>query len=361
MTTPENTKVRFIIGNPPFSGSEGELSTLLKRIRVSYGRLSKLDNKIEYCRVWSKAAAEPECLLIVGPSGVGKTSLIENYISKHAPSQTISGTTVPVLYTEIPVSATMKDMASALLGALGDPLADKGTLNSKTLRLERLMSECKVELMILDEFQHFIDRESEKVLRSVSDWLKNLINRTKTPIVLVGMPESIRVLTSNDQLARRFSAQEKLTPFRWDGRYKEEFCKFLEFVAERLPYPTDPPIYSPEVAQRLFWATEGRAGLVMKILRAACIATFTEVTVTPKTVTLPHLAKAYEDKLGAIDPYEANPFEGPVPEIDSWGRPYRPALAKREAEEHAARQAAKVARKHKPTPIEKTLENRLPA
>jgi archaellum biogenesis ATPase FlaH len=75
-----------------------------------------------------------------------------------------------------------------MLDSIGDPAADKGTVSSITLRLRKFLKGCEVELIILDEFQHFDDRQSKNILKIISDWLKNLLNQSKVPIILVGMP-----------------------------------------------------------------------------------------------------------------------------------------------------------------------------
>lgn len=97
---------------------------------------------------------------------------------------------------------------------LGDPAADKETISSQTLRLRKFIAACEVELIILDEFQHFDDRQSRNVLKTISDWLKNLINQCTVPIVLVGMPgcESVLDQKGNEQLKRRFASRHEILP-----------------------------------------------------------------------------------------------------------------------------------------------------
>lgn len=307
----------------PFCGTGSAAFAALEQLNIRYPRWNRIYDKIEDCRVLSRNAAEPRCLLIVGRSGVGKTTLIQQYLAKHPPRETAMGRIVPVLFTQIPAPATIKAMASHLLDALGDPMPQKGTLDGMTQRLIRLIAACQVELIILDEFQHFIDREKNfKVLQTVADWLKNLINAAKVPIVLVGMPECVKVLTENDQLARRFMAKERLSPFEWKNDAKEEFIRFLEEVSKKLPLAERPMIYSVDAAQRMYWATDGRAALVMKIVRSA---TRDALMNNWKTITLRELASAYTEALVGEDDELTNPFLGPVPPIDAFGRPVRPS------------------------------------
>lgn len=127
--------------------------------------------------------------------------------------------------------ATCKSLANALLTAIGDPAAEKGTLISQTNRLTKYFQACSVELLILDEFQHFQDRDSKKVLKTVSDWLKLLMDRTRVPIVLAGLPYSHTILDEigNEQLQRRFATRIELEPFAYEtSAERQNFRRFLK-------------------------------------------------------------------------------------------------------------------------------------
>jgi len=61
--------------------------------------------------------------------------------------------------------------------------------------------DCQVELLILDEVQHFRDRDSRRVLENASNWLKTLIKETGVACVLVGLQgEAEEVVRLNPQL-----------------------------------------------------------------------------------------------------------------------------------------------------------------
>src|SRR5262249_45705188 len=149
--------------------TSGERVILVEQIFISFPRLNHVKEKIAYCHNHSKVAAEPECLLITGQTGAGKTTLCKVYSEQFPRSQTQGGITVPILSASIPVPATAKSLVTRLLVALGDPMAVRGTTVTQTLRLVKLIRECKVELIILDEFQHFIDRDSNHILQTVAN------------------------------------------------------------------------------------------------------------------------------------------------------------------------------------------------
>jgi Cdc6-like AAA superfamily ATPase len=287
---------------------------LAEQIYISYPRLSELQSKISYCHQHSKYSAEPECLFINGPTGTGKSTLYRRYEQQFTRQETDNGTVVPVLSATIPVPATVKSLATRLLFNLGDPAAEMGTTYNKTLRLERLMKNCSVELIILDEFQHFIDRDSHKILQTISDWLKNLLNDTAIPIILIGLPGSDAVLDSNQQLNRRFSVRESLDPFGWRvTKQQEEFRKFLYLLETKLPLKEPSNLADISMAFRFYLASSGVIAHVMKIVRKATVKALEQST---EHLTLDILAQAYKEVMGAVIVRGENPFQTDIEKLE---------------------------------------------
>lgn len=282
---------------------------LLHKIYVIYPKLKKLLDLIDYCRTHSKIATEPIGLLITGPRGQGKTTLCKRY-TKQLPRRIESGKLiVPVLSVGVPVPATIKNLASNILEAFGDPAADKGTIANMTMRIWRYTKFCETELFIFDEFQHFIDRDSLKVLHAVSDWLKMLMNDLGKPIVLMGMPKSESILNEaeNEQLGRRFPLREELVLFSWNRRpQREEFRKFLKMIEEKLPLKEKSNLSDVEIAGRIFEATKGVIDDIMKLIRRA-----TELALKKGFERVDHelLNKAFDDFLSKKTPLRDNPFK----------------------------------------------------
>lgn len=286
--------------------SRQERLRLAEHIYISYPRLNALLQKIEYCHQYSKLAAEPKCMLITGEAGVGKTTLFSRYQQKFPRYETKDGIFVPVLSAIIEVPATIKNLATALLTNLGDPEAERGTSVTMTLRARRLLEACGVELIIFDEFQHFIDRDSKKILMTVSDWLKNFLNETKKPMVLIGMPNSAEILDANKQLRRRFAMRESLEPFKWDtSEHQREFRQFLQILDKRIPLMERSYLADEWMAFRFYNASNGLVSSVMKIATRAIALALEE---SSEKLTLETLAQAYEDELRAANPKAVNPF-----------------------------------------------------
>jgi len=96
-----------------------ELRTQIEGIRVAYPRWQRIVAEIGRCQEWAPVAAEPPCLLVVGPTGAGKSTLVGTYARERPAVLTESGITYPVLKATIPTPATVKALAMVLLAALG--------------------------------------------------------------------------------------------------------------------------------------------------------------------------------------------------------------------------------------------------
>lgn len=265
--------------------------------------------RLDECMQSYTGYGEPVCMLLHGPSGVGKSTLAKAFLVDNQPSQTEDRKLVPVLSAVMPVPATMKNMAAELLDKLGDPLSDRGTLEQRTKRLRKLLSECGTKLIILDEFQHFIDRKSERVILDVSDWLKNLISNTSIPVALVGLPYSRNVLSANEQLMRRFSYQTELSPFDWDDKAERaEFTRILDAIDGKLAEVLGRKSDLKDQNLRCHAATKGLISLLIKLLHGAA---YEAARSKATSITQQHLARSFRERL-VPDKSVPNPF------LESW-------------------------------------------
>lgn len=289
--------------------SEEERILKLESIYVLSPALEGLLQTVDHCRSYSRYSREPKCLLIEGRTGVGKTTLCEYYVEEHPRVDVSESLTIPVLYLKIEVPATIMNLVSSLLDALGDPAADKGSIGSKTRRLRHFLKELKVELIILDEFQHFIDRDSLKVLKTLSDWLKLLIDTSGIPMMLMGMPYCYFILDArgNEQLKRRFSLRRMIEPFGWGGtrEAQQDFRKFLRRVDNELPFNKRSNLSDQNIAFLIYYATNGIVSYVMDLVRIASLAA---IKLSRENITIDLLADAYDESLALAYPDRINPF-----------------------------------------------------
>ncbi|MBS1808589.1 MAG: TniB family NTP-binding protein [Acidobacteria bacterium] len=263
---------------------------------------TKIQNLLDDCRVNSKRTDEPLCALIEGDTRVGKTIAMQTYCANLPPEVLSEHTRIPVFYTRIPESATPMSLVGKILRSLNDPYPDTGSKTVKTSRLERLLKGCETQLIILDEFQHFIDGKRHRTMEKTADWLKVLIDETKIPIVLVGMPGSSIILDLHPQLNSRFFTRMEFPPFPWKTTLdKKAFRSLLKEMADALPYPNKPILSEEELAYRFHRATGGKIGHVKKLIVRAMLIMENQKT---NALTVEHFQQAYAEKYGNGE----NPF-----------------------------------------------------
>lgn len=214
-------------------------------------------------------SAEPICIAIIGESRTGKTRVLETFHEMHPSSRSETGEVIPVLRSLIPANPSIKGLASTLLSDLNDPRFDKGTEISMTHRLKKLFKNCGVQVLILDELQHFIDRNKHMALH-VSDWLKNLVGETNVMLVVSGLPQALDVINYNEQLDGRFLAPCIMPRFNWNeptlrSEFKGILYGFHQMLKEQ-GYDT-PKLYEDAMAFRFYCATGGLMGLLVKLLK----------------------------------------------------------------------------------------------
>ena len=281
---------------------------LVENLYIHFPRNETALKAIKECHRHAKIAKEAQGLLIQGECGAGKTTVVKLYAQQYPRVDTQEKTIVPVLFARVPVPATCKSLVTKLLTAIGDPAADRGSQISQTLRLKRYLQTGGVELIILDEFQHFQDRDSLKILKTVSDWLKVLMDETGVPIILAGLPYSHTILDAegNEQLQRRFARRIELEAFGYESaKAKQDFRRFLNVVDDRLPLPQKSDLADPKTAFCIYEATAGVVARVMSLIRRA---TAIAIESNCEKLSFDLLSVAYEERLAANDPNKLNPF-----------------------------------------------------
>lgn len=236
--------------------------------------------------------AEAEGLALIGEAGTGKTSSLNNLASRHPRFETPNGTDIPILITEVPPKPTVKGLAYRMLDDLGVDDPHRGTEEEKRRRIKKLLHEVGTKIVMLDEFQHFVDQGTHRVMHHVADWLKSLINETKVTLVIAGLPSCMAVIDQNPQLARRFSAPILMPRFDWiDFKDRQQFRSILRGFYSGLSEVYDCPDFSTENMAFLFYlATGGLMGYLVRLLRQVELDCITD---RRRKISLEHFHAAY--------------------------------------------------------------------
>jgi hypothetical protein len=280
-----------------------------EHILIKYPLFKTAITRIQACFDSHDSTAEPDCCPIVGESGGGKTTIISYFANLHPRVDHKWGLEVPVLVAKVPARPTVKSFAETLLYQLGDPLWSRGNTVSKSIRLRELLRRCRVRLLALDEFQHFVDVRQANIPNDVADWLKEQVEEARLAIVVLGLQRCLEVLRQNEQLRRRFGATLRVGAFRWDLKEdRTAYRAFLRAVQEQLPEYAIPSLSDVDMAFRMHYASYGLIGYTMKIIRgAARIARYHPCRqITLRTLSQSFAEHVWSERLSDPNPFIAN-------------------------------------------------------
>lgn len=264
-------------------------------ILIPHTSFNMATQKIMQCFRVAENTLEPICLALIGESRAGKTRVLEHIEGKYPKSRTEDGMHIPVLRLTTPARPTIKGFAEEILSALGDPTPGKGTVSNMTNRIVKLVRDVETRMIMVDEFQHFYDKEQHRVMHHVADWFKVLVDRCKVALVVSGLPSSQFVLNLNEQLAGRFMSPIRIPRFDWkDDELREEFIGILEAFDSGLKQFCFPVLDSDEMSFRFYCATGGLIGYLAKILRQAV---WNSLDNDMNQITLDDLAIAYQESV----------------------------------------------------------------
>lgn len=245
-------------------------------------------------------------LLIQGPSGSGKTTLIREFMSTSFPGGFIPGERLTVIRVDMPSSPSKKNLAAAMLAALGDPFASSRThsAEAKFTRIVTLLKNLSTEIVILDEAQHLVDYKRNSAYEA-ADWIKSLMNDVEIAVILVGLKRTQGLLWANEQLRRRFSACVDYDRFDWTLREgQQQFAALVNSIRDALPAQVI-DFANDEVLRRFHHASFGLIDYLIKILdRAVWLVQVGRA----KGIDLKVLADAFRDEVWSQAPDARNPF-----------------------------------------------------
>lgn len=291
-----------------------ELLKKVATIRIRYPLFNAILADMDRCLTESPDLREPLCMLITGDTGVGKSTLIDTFHGMHPPHSTEEGTEIPVLVASVPLPATIGGLFSSMLYAMGAPFPDRGNIEFKRRRLIELLRRCHTRLVILDEFQHLVERGKRQRIEAVADAIKSLINQSDIPFLLVGMPAAHSVLEYSPQLAGRFPLRPKLPSFNWLER-PSDFERLLACFEQALPFEKPSGFCDDTLPARFYLATGGNFRSFTTLIHDASRTVLMNDGVR---IEREQLIQSYDKLLAANRRLRVNPFKEKNTAIEHW-------------------------------------------
>lgn len=276
---------------------------------VPHGPFNAALRRIRQCLAYADSA-DPVCLALIGESRTGKSRALEVMLSENPPVRYPDGLRVPIVYVKVHSKPTVKSLAELMLKAIGTPQTNRRTENAMTDQIRTLLDKIQAKMVVIDEFQHFYDKGSRKVIYHVADWLKILLDGSRYALVVAGLPSCQTVVDRNEQLMGRFLAPVLMPRFDWSRDVdRVEFTAILHAFNLRLSEHFElPTLDSDEMAFRCYCATGGLIGYLAKFLRQAI---WNASDAGTNLITLEALARAHQDAIWAKESLSGmpNPFD----------------------------------------------------
>ncbi|MCM3719431.1 TniB family NTP-binding protein [Fictibacillus phosphorivorans] len=210
-------------------------------------------------------------LFVTGSSNIGKTKLAEIYLKKY-PEYVITEpdeteiTVKHVIYMETPHPFTLMEFYHELLDALGSPrLKGVPKINDLKTRAYYLMKRQEVKMVIIDEVNNILT--SGFNASKAMDTIKQMANKTKVTLVLMGTPEAIKLRELDDQYKSRYRPKS-LNRFE---KCDDEFCRLLEEIETYLAPPQRIGLgdLNLKYPQLLHLFCKGKLGFLIPIIQEA--------------------------------------------------------------------------------------------
>jgi type II secretory pathway predicted ATPase ExeA len=264
-----------------------------------------------------KRRLKARALLLVGESGAGKTTILEDYLSEHPTSETVDGDIRPVVVVETPQRPTRRQFVAAIMSSLGYRAKDDWNIKQIIDRISTYCEELHVGVLLIDEAQEIFENKSEETQREISEFIKSLLNTCRMQIVLAGLPSLLK-LGEFKQLRRRLEPPIKLVPYNWstiEGRV--EFLAILSFFEDKAELPKPSNLADHDSAKRIYCATGGHVGLVSKYLSQALDIALQEGL---QRIDLAVLARAFDAFEDVDEEIPLLDFDAPPTSVGSGAR-----------------------------------------
>lgn len=208
----------------------------------------------------------PECLLIVGDSNMGKTTIIHEFAKEYYTNRVddmdmqLMSLTKPVIPIQAPAKANVKDLYINILEHFFVPFRATDPESKLRNQAVHLMRKYETKMLIIDELHNCLSG-SARQLQEVMNTLKTLSNELSLNIIGVGTRDASLILHTDAQYASRF---EVLDLPLW--KLDENFLRLLLSYVRLLPLKKKSNLGSQEIATLLYEISGGNLGDLNRLL-----------------------------------------------------------------------------------------------
>lgn len=266
------------------------LSAEIDKILVEHTNFQDVLTQVQFVvETASHRAVRRPCIPVIGHSGAGKTTVIDNIraefpiVENGREVRLPDGATamcdhVPVLCVEMPSKVAVGRIARLILRTLGDPRWNKGKTDDLDYRVDTLLRACGTVCVLVDEAQRVVDRAGVLTAEGVIDWFKERHAANPIAFLMFGMPRMRMLFDQDSQFKRRWDSEIDLAPYDWGEDEDNDVSDRLNFMGLLAAFRNECPIMfadevdveDDDVAKRFYYASRGLAGGLHKLFEMTC-------------------------------------------------------------------------------------------
>ena len=146
---------------------------------------------------------EPSGMVLIGDSGVGKSSIISLFASEANKELDNEKAVIRVHTHNV---RTLNAIYTSVLQSLGDIAPAKGKEHEKRLRIIALIANLNVQMIFFDDFHHVVEQRGREAARAIVDEIKMIKEESHVATVFVGVKSLANVGLINEQIDTRYNA-----------------------------------------------------------------------------------------------------------------------------------------------------------
>lgn len=210
-------------------------------------------------------------LRILGPTGSGKTTGVQEYLAHLERSGRYGEGRMPMIYVRLRKRATWPKVLRAILKKFGDRHARRRDEDELVEQVRNCIERAGVELIVIDECQHLKNLSNDSMI--VTDELKVFLDESVLPVIFVGTDDAKPMFDANPELCGRLGEPVDLVPLTVaDIDLFGEFMKRLDRRMLDLDLTSElSRLNDPARLLNLLSASGGVIGMAYRIVRAALL------------------------------------------------------------------------------------------
>jgi GTPase SAR1 family protein len=231
---------------------------------IGYDAAKEIIDYMESLLDFPKVERMP-CLLIVGESNYGKSTILKRFLSLHPPDDNPDGSKIiaPVVKVRAPPTPDEGRLYNKILDAIFAAYEVGYHPDKKRQIIFETFGAIGVRMLMLDDISNLLAGTVKKQ-RPVLNALRDLSSDLKISIVAAGIGTAYTVISTDDQLYSRFKTKD-LKSWTNDKIFASLLVSFEKQLALKMPSQLE----SNEIVKRVLVITNGITGDISFLLKSA--------------------------------------------------------------------------------------------